>query len=277
MTAIRDVNGAKRSLAHHLPVRRSSISSDPTHPVVRQDPIPSLSDPLLASRVHQITPRLNHHLHLCTHLPPANPTASNRKEYIPSAAEESAQWRRAGPLPTRDSPAMGSGPRGPGGPGGPGPMSSQFSSAPDSERDWGSARGAKFVPSSNTNGAGAGAAGAGGFGGMRREGSGGGFRREDAPHTQGRYGQGQEGMGPSAADEAGAWRSSKPLVQAPVQQQREREVSAPGLADTESTVRSVLITLHLPSFYPHCGCGKGKAPRTTPSVSIGRLSAFSRG
>jgi translation initiation factor 4B len=111
------------------------------------------------------------------------------------------------------------------------PGAGQFSSAPEAERDWGSARGAKFVPAP--------AAPVGG--GMRREGSGGGFRREEAPHNSNR----DAGMGPSVADDASAWRSSKPLVQAQApaqgqgqgqQGQGQQGVSTPGLADTETTV-----------------------------------------
>nr|XP_018266722.1 uncharacterized protein I303_00697 [Kwoniella dejecticola CBS 10117]OBR88880.1 hypothetical protein I303_00697 [Kwoniella dejecticola CBS 10117] len=130
---------------------------------------------------------------------------TNRREA--SAAEESNQWRRATPLPARDAPT-------------PARRTSSFApSEPGPERDWGSARGAKFTPAppapSND---------------FRRDSSGAGRARE--PLT------------PTAADEVNQWRSNKPLAEAKADSrdlpphQRGGPASgqsSPGLADTENT------------------------------------------
>lgn len=153
--------------------------------------------------------------------------AANRRDA--SAAEESSQWRRSGPLPSRAAEPL---------PGRRIPSSSGFERERDPsgpERDWGAARGAKFVP---------GNAPPSPQGGMRsRESSGPGFIRE------------KDLGGPTGqADEASAWRSSKPLVEARGAPGRDmpphqRMNSGPGgglatgegpaspsLADTEQTV-----------------------------------------
>jgi translation initiation factor 4B len=83
------------------------------------------------------------------------------------------------------------------------------SNAGSEDRDWSSARGAKFTPSS-------------------RESSGYGRAREHEP------------AGPTAADEAGQWRSARPLVEAQPERRGPGARDAPphrpsGPADTEST------------------------------------------
>ncbi|OCF31221.1 translation initiation factor 4B [Kwoniella heveanensis CBS 569] len=143
----------------------------------------------------------------------AEPPAQRRDAPPPSAAEESNQWRRSGPLPTRnDAPA-------------PARRTSSFSPAePGPDRDWSAARGARFTPAPPAP------AHAGGD--FRREGSGAGRVREPLP--------------PSHADETDQWRSKKPLAElkptpsgrdVPPHQRPglESGQSSPGLADTEST------------------------------------------
>lgn len=143
--------------------------------------------------------------------------ASSRRDFAPSAADEASQWRRATPLPARDV-APQSARRG-----------GSYNDSPAGagvERDWGAARGAKFTP----------APPAPMGGGLRRDSSGPGREREF-----------REPREPSAADEAGQWRSSRPLVEAaaPAGPGSRRDApphvgqggqSSPGLADTEQTV-----------------------------------------
>lgn len=63
--------------------------------------------------------------------------AAGRRDFAPSAADEASQWRRSGPLPTREPPAQ----------------RRTFSGASDGQdRDWGAARGAKFTPSRESSG-----------------------------------------------------------------------------------------------------------------------------
>ncbi|KAI9635764.1 uncharacterized protein MKK02DRAFT_33115 [Dioszegia hungarica] len=139
---------------------------------------------------------------------------SSRKDFAPSAAEEASQWRRTGPLPARDAaPAPRRG--------------TSFTSSPaegGAERDWGAARGARFTPSPQV-------APSSQFGGERRE-----YGRESRENSM--PGRSREEMGPSQADDASAWRSSKPLIDvraADAGPGRSSEQSSPGLADTEST------------------------------------------
>ncbi|RXK38691.1 hypothetical protein M231_04001 [Tremella mesenterica] len=130
----------------------------------------------------------------------AEPSAG-RKDFVPSAAEEATQWRRAGPLPVRESPVLGTR-RGP-----------SFSPAePAVERDWSAARGTKFVPAPPAVGL-----------GIRRESSGAGRMRD---------------IGPTAADEAGQWRSARPMVEARTPINGSHPTSgenSPSPADTEQT------------------------------------------
>ncbi|BEI97789.1 hypothetical protein CcaverHIS631_0300880 [Cutaneotrichosporon cavernicola] len=125
------------------------------------------------------------------------PASRSGRDYAPSVADESNSWRRVTPLPARDPPRR--------------TFSGVSSAAGSEDRDWGAARGAKFVPSS-------------------RESSGYGRPRDVEP------------MHSSAADDAGQWRSTRPLVNAAP----ERGAGGPGgrdapphrptgLADTEST------------------------------------------
>ncbi|WWC85850.1 uncharacterized protein L201_000717 [Kwoniella dendrophila CBS 6074] len=136
----------------------------------------------------------------------ADAPANRRDAPPPSAAEESNQWRRATPLPARtEAPA-------------PARRTPSFSPAePGPDRDWGSARGARFTPAppapSNE---------------FRRDSSGAGRVRE--PPT------------PSVSDEVDQWRSNKPMAEAksgPRDLQRAggppSGQSSPGLADTENT------------------------------------------
>ncbi|WVQ93581.1 hypothetical protein IAU59_000656 [Kwoniella sp. CBS 9459] len=144
----------------------------------------------------------------------AEPPSQRRDALPPSAAEESNQWRRATPLPSRTDAAA------------PARRTSSFSpSEPGPERDWSSARGARFTPAPPAP------AHAGG-GDFRREGSGAGRVREPLP--------------PSHADETDQWRSKKPMADlkatpsgrdVPPHQRPglESGQSSPGLADTEST------------------------------------------
>lgn len=108
------------------------------------------------------------------------------------------------------------------------------------ERDWGAARGAKFTPSTQV------AAGSQ-FGGGGRESSqfsreSSQFGRESRENSQPGRQREEMPMGPSHADEASAWRSSKPLAEIKAQEPapgRSSEQSSPGLADTESTVSHI--------------------------------------
>jgi translation initiation factor 4B len=137
------------------------------------------------------------------------PASRPGREYAPSAADESNQWRRTTPLPQREG--ASNAPRrdfsGPGGAGG--------AAASDADRDWSAARGAKFAPS--------------------RESSGYGRSREDRPPREPREHE------PTAADEADQWRSTRPLAPAvatPAAGRGGRDAPphrATGPADTEST------------------------------------------
>ncbi|WVF65950.1 hypothetical protein IAT40_000688 [Kwoniella sp. CBS 6097] len=142
----------------------------------------------------------------------AEPPAQ-RRDAPSSAAEESNQWRRSGPLPSRaDAPT-------------PARRTSSFSPAePGPDRDWSAARGARFTPAPP--------APAHSGGDFRRETSGAGRVREPLP--------------PSHADETDQWRSKKPMGElkptpsgrdVPPHQRPglESGQSSPGLADTEST------------------------------------------
>ncbi|KAL7418664.1 Eukaryotic translation initiation factor 4B [Cryptotrichosporon argae] len=148
----------------------------------------------------------------------ADSQSAPRRDFLPSAADEASQWRRSGPLPTREAPAPRRG--------------SSFASAGagGDDRDWGAARGAKFTPS---------AQGAGG--GFSRESSGYGRPREGFSEGVGGYGarEPREPREPSAADEAGQWRSARPLVAAqPAERPQGREAPPhrpAGPADSEST------------------------------------------
>jgi translation initiation factor 4B len=142
--------------------------------------------------------------------------AANRREFAPSAAEESNQWRRATPLAPREAPAMA--PR----------RGSSFNSPtePGPDRDWGAARGARFVPAPPASGLG-------------RDSSGMGREREGGRERE---------VTPTVADDASQWRSAKPLVtpasaapgrrEAPPHQAGvgAGEAPSPSLAETESTV-----------------------------------------
>lgn len=149
-------------------------------------------------------------------------SASSRKDFAPSAADEASQWRRATPLPAREATAP------------PARRGGSYSDSPAGgagvERDWGAARGARFTPAPPTPLG----------GGLRRDSSGPGREREF-----------REPREPSQADEAGQWRSARPLVEAvaapsggPGGPRRDAPPhvagggqSSPGLADTEQTVR----------------------------------------
>ena len=146
--------------------------------------------------------------------------ATQRREFTPSAADEASQWRRSGPLPTRDPAPQ---PR----------RQGSFNDAPRSEgdRDWSAARGARFTPSVPATPS-----------GLRRDSSGPGREREREP---------------SAADDAGQWRSARPLVDIKESQQpRERPgfasgQSSPSLADTEQTVSLSPLTVIIPLSLHH--------------------------
>jgi translation initiation factor 4B len=150
--------------------------------------------------------------------------AANRREFTPSAAEESNQWRRATPLAPREAPAMA--PR----------RGGSFNSPtePGPDRDWGAARGARFVPAPPPSG-------------LRRDSSGMGREREGGRERE---------VTPTVADDASQWRSAKPLVtpasavpgrrEAPPHQSGAgagagaSETPSPSLAETESTVSRCL-------------------------------------
>lgn len=119
---------------------------------------------------------------------------ASRRDFPSSAADEASQWRRATPIVARDAPAPRRQFSGAGAPG-----------AGDEDRDWSSARGAKFTPAPPARES--------GFGGRSREHS----------HE------------PTAADEAGQWRSSRPFVEAPPSRREAPPHRPAGLADTEST------------------------------------------
>ncbi|KAK4689397.1 translation initiation factor 4B, partial [Tremellales sp. Uapishka_1] len=137
----------------------------------------------------------------------AEPPSTQRRDGFggPSMAEESNQWRRSGPLPTREAQPI------------PTRRVSNFGdTSPQPERDWSAARGTKFTPAAPSASS-----------DFRRESSGPGMPRE------------RDIGGPTGqADGADAWRSSKPLAE-PKQVQREmpphQAPRSPGMADTEST------------------------------------------
>lgn len=159
-------------------------------------------------------------------------SSSSRRDFAPSAAEESSQWRRAGPLPARETaptPRRGPSFASPSGMGG--------APSEDRDRDWGAARGAKFVPAPPVSTGFGGVAGMGG-GGLRRDSSGPGIARE----------YGQNHSSPSVADDAGQWRSARPAA-ADLRGQSGPAAggvgragsgqSSPSLADAEPTVSAV--------------------------------------
>ena len=132
-----------------------------------------------------------------------------------AAAEEKSSWRREGPLPPIE-PSHG------------GPRQSSYAnspSVPEEERDWGAARGSKFVPSAEPVRAGPPG------GGPPRSG---GFVSESG----------------AAAEAASQWRSNKPVATGPVQREapphqrggpmggpggfRPSQEGPPSAADTES-------------------------------------------
>lgn len=133
-------------------------------------------------------------------------TASSRREFAPSVADDASQWRRTTPLPAREQASA--------------PAARRQGSYNDAgagggaDRDWGAARGARFTP----------APPAPSSGGMRRDSSGPGREREP--------------MMPSHADEANQWRSAKPMAEirreAPPHQAA--GPTSPSMADTEQTV-----------------------------------------
>lgn len=132
-----------------------------------------------------------------------------------AAAEEKSSWRREGPLPPVESSSHG------------GPRQSSYSNSPhvpEEERDWGAARGSKFVPSADP-------VRAGPPGGAPRSG---GFVSESG----------------AAAEAASQWRSNKPIATGPVEREapphqrggpmggpggfRPSQEGPPSAADTES-------------------------------------------
>ncbi|ORX34823.1 hypothetical protein BD324DRAFT_635176 [Kockovaella imperatae] len=144
---------------------------------------------------------------------------AKREGYPGSAADGADQWRRTTPLPARaDAPQAAR-------------RTSSFADRPEREGgpdlDWGSARGSRFVPSAPHSP-------------LRRDSSGPGRERGGPGGAE--YGQ------PSAADEAGQWRSSRPMAEP--RQNRDGSTSAgrggpgaglhtgessPSLAETEAT------------------------------------------
>lgn len=134
---------------------------------------------------------------------------SSRREFTPSAADEASQWRRSGPLPARDPPPAAR-------------RQGSYSDAPaGGDRDWSAARGARFTPSVPATPS-----------GLRRDSSGPGREREFRERE------------PSMADDAGQWRSSRPLVDIKEGQQQQQQQgrggfasgqTSPSLAETEQT------------------------------------------
>ncbi len=133
-------------------------------------------------------------------------------------ADDAGQWRRTTPLPARTEaqPLPGRQP------------SLSLSAEPGPERDWSSARGARFAPSATPPTP----------SGLRKESSGQGREREFRERE----------FTPSVADEVNQWRSAKPLVEPTRGTSGGRELpphqrpgvgseqSSPRMADAESTV-----------------------------------------
>ncbi|CED84059.1 FOG: RRM domain [Phaffia rhodozyma] len=129
--------------------------------------------------------------------PPKNGVRSSQ---FGGAADEKSSWRREGPLPALENTRR--------------PNNNRFDSGPaaDDDRDWSSARGSKFVPSSDTGSR---------FGGPDR----------------------REGVNPGAAEAASQWRTGKPLAgsapggfggrDAPPHQRTPRADVPPSAADAE--------------------------------------------
>lgn len=154
--------------------------------------------------------------------------ASNpRRDFAPSAAEEASQWRRSGPLPSREAaPAPR---RGPSFAGGDSPSGGP--PAPERDLDWGSARGARFTPAPPAQE-------------FRRNSSGAGQGRDRDFGAGGAGGAGGGGQfSPGVADSTNQWRSNKPAAIAVEGRPGPRVgsgQSSPGLADSEQTVSQAL-------------------------------------
>lgn len=156
------------------------------------------------------------------------PASNPRRDFGPSAAEEASQWRRSGPLPTREAPSMRARPSFAETSG---DRERDRAPAPERDLDWGSARGAKFTPAPPSSE-------------FRRGSSGAGVPRGERDNLRERDSQ----FSPGVADTADKWRSNKPPAAAAAAVEsrpgpgpragsgQNSPGLAPGLADTESTV-----------------------------------------
>ena len=135
-----------------------------------------------------------------------------RRDGSASAADSASEWRRSGPLPAREAPALTR-------------RQPSFADRPvEADRDWSGVRGAKFVASPNLPS-------------FARDGDQG-FSRSSSG-----YGRDRLSAEPGLADDADQWRSSRPLVEGtpasrgPSGSGFGRESSGePSAAETEATV-----------------------------------------